>query len=48
LTTERYFCPNCYAIKKFTVSVNSGTAMCERGCTFKTSQLIKMNVKEDT
>jgi hypothetical protein len=47
MKTETFFCPHCYAIRKFTVSESSGTAMCEKSCTFRTQDLIKMKVKEE-
>jgi len=47
MKTERFFCPHCYTTRKFTVSKNSGTSMCEKGCTFHTASLIKMEPKEE-
>lgn len=42
---ERMFCPHCYAIRNFEIS-NAGIASCEKGCTYREDDLIKLKPKE--
>jgi phage FluMu protein Com len=46
MTTETFFCPKCYAIRKFTIT-SGGMAHCAKGCTFFEKDLIKMKPKGD-